>query len=70
MPDDADGTPEVPVICTECDTTARIPLSGVADRLERHNERLHDGEDVARVDPDVAEQVADMAATDLGLFDE
>ncbi len=67
--DDADESPRVPIVCPACETTARIPLSDVADRLENHNERLHDGEAVAKVDPDVADRVADLVASDLGLLD-
>jgi hypothetical protein len=67
MPSDAD--PDVPVVCPECDTTTRVPLPEVADAIARHNEQLHDGEEVAGVDPAVAEHVADLAASELGLTD-
>jgi hypothetical protein len=60
--------PAVPVVCPECETETRVPVSEVADRLASHNDSLHDGRDVARVDPDVADRVADMAAEDLGLL--
>ncbi|MFC4247103.1 hypothetical protein ACFOZ7_08845 [Natribaculum luteum] len=66
---DDDESPRVPIVCPACETTARIPLSDVADRLENHNERLHDGETVAKVDPDVADRVADLAASDMGLLE-
>ncbi|MFB6135557.1 MAG: hypothetical protein ABEJ04_02250 [Halobacteriaceae archaeon] len=64
MPDE-DTSPDVPVVCPECETTTRVPLSEVAAAVERHNEQLHDGERVARVDPDVADQLADLVAEDL-----
>jgi hypothetical protein len=67
MPEN-DADPTVPIVCPECDTTTRIPLSEVADTLEGHNERLHDGDEVAQVDPDLAEQLADVVAEDLGLL--
>ncbi|SFC07241.1 hypothetical protein SAMN05444422_104125 [Halobiforma haloterrestris] len=70
---DGDGSeddPRVPVVCPECETTSRVPLSDLADSIERHNQQLHDGEDVAEVDPDVAESIADLIATDLGLLEE
>ncbi|ELY39162.1 hypothetical protein [Natronorubrum tibetense] len=62
--------PRVPIVCPDCETTSRIPLSDVADTIERHNEQLHDGEDVAAVDPDIVERIADLAATDLGLLED
>ncbi|MFW6435767.1 MAG: hypothetical protein ACOCY1_05235 [Halovenus sp.] len=61
--------PEVPIICPECETTTRIPAEEVADSLERHNERLHDGDEVAHVDPDLAEQLQNLVAKDLGLLE-
>jgi hypothetical protein len=67
MPEN-DADPTVPIVCPECDTTTRIPLSEVADTLDGHNERLHDGEEVAQVDPELAEQLADVVAEDLGLL--
>jgi len=60
--------PEVPIICPECDTTTRLPISEVADNLEQHNNRMHNGEDIAQVDPDIAEQLQDIVAEDLGLL--
>jgi hypothetical protein len=69
MTDDADGSPpDVPILCAECETETRVPLPEVRERLERHNERLHDGEAVARVDPDLADRLADLVAEDLGLL--
>lgn len=62
--------PQVPIVCPECETTSRVSLPDVADAVERHNAQLHDGEDVATVDPDIAERIADLAADDLGLLEE
>lgn len=62
--------PEVPIVCPECETRAEIPLSDLADRLDDHNERLHDGEPVAEVDPAVADELADLVAEELGLLDD
>lgn len=59
--------PEVPVVCPECGTTTRVPLDEVADAVERHDERLHDGEDVAEVDPDVSDRLADLVAEEMGF---
>jgi hypothetical protein len=63
-----DADPEVPIDCPACGTTTRVPLADVADALKRHNETLHDGADVARVDPDLADRLADIVAEELGLL--
>jgi hypothetical protein len=60
--------PEVPIICPDCDTTTRIPISKVAESVERHNAQMHDGEDIAQVDPAIAEELQDIVAEDLGLL--
>ncbi|PSQ12484.1 hypothetical protein BRC93_01915 [Halobacteriales archaeon QS_5_70_15] len=66
---DAGGAePEVPIHCPACETTTRVPLSEVGGTVERHNEGLHGGEDVARVDPDLADRLADIVAEELGLL--
>lgn len=65
----SEDTPTVPIICPECETTTRIPVDDVADSLQRHNEQLHDGEEVAHIDPDIADQIQNMVAEDLGLLD-
>ena len=62
--------PDVPIVCTACETTSRVPLADVADAIERHNDRFHDGEAVAEVDPDLKDVLADLIAEDLGLFEE
>lgn len=65
-----DELPEIPVVCTACDTRTRVPFEDVEDAVARHNEGVHDGDDVAQVDPDVLDQLADFLAEDMGLFDE
>ncbi|MFC6718882.1 hypothetical protein ACFQGT_14635 [Natrialbaceae archaeon GCM10025810] len=67
---DSNDEPDVPIHCLECDTRARVPLSKLAETLERHNDRLHDGNEVARVDPDVADRLADLVAADMGLLED
>lgn len=62
--------PTVPVVCPECDTESQVPLSSVEETIESHNDRLHDGEDVAEIDPAITERVQDLVAEDLGLFDD
>lgn len=61
--------PQVPIVCEECGTRTRVPLSEVAGAVARHNEGLHDGEAVAEVDPELAEHLADLVAEELGLLD-
>ncbi|PSQ59373.1 MAG: hypothetical protein BRD23_04560 [Halobacteriales archaeon SW_9_67_25] len=63
-----DDEPDVPILCSACDTETRVPLSDVAETLERHNETQHDGEECAQVDPDLADQLADLVAEDIGLL--
>lgn len=65
----SDDTPTVPIICPACETTTRIPVDDLAESLKRHNEQLHDGEDVAHIDPDIADQIQNMVAEDMGLLE-
>lgn len=65
-----DDDPTVPIVCTACETTTRVPLPSVADAVERHNESVHDGEAVAEVDPAVADRLADLVADDMDLLDD
>lgn len=65
----SEDTPTVPIICPECETTTRIPVDEVAESLERHNEQLHDGEEVAEIDPDIAAEIQNIVAEDLGLLE-
>ena len=68
MADETD--PTVPVVCPDCGTETGMSIDEVADAVERHNERLHDGEQVAQIDPAIAEQVTDLVAEDLGLLED
>lgn len=69
MSDDDDG-PQVPIHCPECETTTRVPLAALADRIEGHNESVHDGEDVAQVDPGVVEQFQNIVVEEEGLLED
>lgn len=70
MPTASDtNDPSVPIVCPACETTSRVPLADVAETIDRHNDRLHDGDDIATVDPDVADRIADLIADDLGLLE-
>jgi hypothetical protein len=61
--------PRVPVVCTECGTETDVPLDEVRETVDGHNDRLHDGEEVAEVDPALVDQLADVVADDLGLLE-
>jgi hypothetical protein len=67
MPSD-DEVPEIPVVCTACDTRTTVAFDAVEATVARHNEQLHDGEAVAEVDPDVLAALTDRVAEDLGLL--
>lgn len=67
-PDESDGAPTVPVVCEACGTRAEVPLAEAADAVERHNDRLHDGEERATVDPALVDELADLVAEDLDLL--
>lgn len=64
-----DDVPDIPVVCTDCDTRTKVPFDEVEAAVDRHNEQLHDGESMAQVDPDVMELLADRVAEDLGLLE-
>ncbi|WP_254271227.1 hypothetical protein [Haloarcula marina] len=64
-----DELPEIPVVCTACETRTRVAFADVEAAVERHNEQLHDGESVAEVDPEVLEQLVDRVGRDLGLLE-
>ncbi|WP_254861866.1 hypothetical protein [Halovivax gelatinilyticus] len=66
----SDDEPTVPIVCSECETTSRVPLDAVAESVERHNDNHHDGETIAEVDPDLKAQLADLVVEDLGLLEE
>lgn len=61
--------PLVPIMCEICETEAKIPLELVESRLKTHNNRQHDGEEYAVVDPIVSNHLANLIAEDLGLIE-
>ena len=65
---DEEDVPDIPVVCSDCDTRTKVPFPEVEDAVARHNRQLHDGEAVAAVDPAVLEELADFVAEDLGLL--
>jgi hypothetical protein len=60
--------PEIPIICSRCDTRSYVPFEDVTDTVERHNEQLHDGKSVAEVDPEVLDALTTKFGEDMGLF--
>lgn len=64
-----DDPPSVPVVCPECGTRSRVRLSELSGTVQRHNDRRHDGDQVAGPDPAVADRIAELAAADLGLLE-
>jgi hypothetical protein len=60
-----DETPTLPIVCEACGTTTRVPLDEAGETVERHNDRLHDGEEVAGIDPDLLDSLHDLVAADL-----
>jgi len=62
---DDDHDPAVPVVRPDCDTETHIPLDDLPGKLDRHNEQRHDGEEVAQMDPDLADRLLDLAADDV-----
>ncbi len=67
--DESEDDPAVPVVCEACETTTEVPLSEAAETIQQHNERLHDGEERAQIDPAIAEKIQDLVARDMGLLE-
>ncbi|MFD1599554.1 hypothetical protein [Halobellus rarus] len=67
--EETDDEPTVPIVCEDCGTTSRVPLSELRESIDTHNEHRHDGEEIAQVDPVLADALADAVADDLGLLD-
>lgn len=61
--------PEIPVVCTACETRTQVSFDDVEAAVKRHNDTLHDGESVAQVDPDVLDALTDQLGREMGLFD-
>lgn len=60
-----DEDPTVPVVCEACGTTTRVALPEAAETVARHNDRLHDGADVAQIDPDLVARIQSLVAADI-----
>lgn len=59
----------VPIECRACETETEVPLRDLPEVLVEHNDRQHDGDSIAQVDPELADGIADLVAEDLGLVD-
>lgn len=70
MSGNSEDAPQVTIECPECGTESKVALSDAADRLDSHNERVHDGEAVARLDPVVADRLADILAEEMGILED
>lgn len=68
MSSEDDEMPEVRLRCPDCGTEAMVPVTEVANRADRHNESVHDGEPVAGIDPEVADHLLDLIAKDMGIL--
>lgn len=69
MVDDTSTPPtRVPIVCSACETRTKVPLAELAESVERHNQQQHDGEEIAEVDPALADELADLVAEELGLL--
>ena len=64
-----DDPPRVPVICEECATESMVPFPEVESTIDAHNERRHDGEPIAEIEPSVKSRLQDVLAEEMGLLD-
>lgn len=56
---------KVTIICPECETSARVPVSEAPQKMKRHNENLHDGREVVE-SPSLIERMKEQAEKVLG----
>lgn len=70
MSGDEGDLPQVPIICEECDTESMVAFPRIEETIDGHNERMHDGEPVAEIDPSVKSKLQDLLIEELGLLDE
>ncbi|MBS3760130.1 hypothetical protein [Halodesulfurarchaeum sp.] len=65
----SEDVPDITITCEACGTDTTVPFPDVEDTIEAHNERQHDGEPVAEIDPAVKSRLQDLLAEEMGLFD-
>lgn len=63
-----DGSLDVPIVCSACDTRTRVALADARSAVHRHNDRLHDGVATATIDPVIKDELARLVADDLDLL--
>ncbi len=61
--------PEITITCPECGTETAVPFADVEQTIDSHNERQHDGEPIAEIDPAVKSRLQDLLAEEMGLLD-
>lgn len=61
--------PEITIVCPVCGTETAVPFSEVEATIESHNERRHDGDPIAEIDPEVKSRLQDLLAEEMGLLD-
>lgn len=61
--------PKITIACQACGTETSVPFPDVGETIDAHNERQHDGEPVAEIDPAVKSRLQDLLAEEMGLLD-
>ena len=69
MSESDEGLPEITIVCTACDTETAVPFEKVEGMIDRHNERQHDADPIAEIDPEIRSRLQDLLAEEMGLFD-
>ncbi|AOW79419.1 hypothetical protein HTSR_0217 [Halodesulfurarchaeum formicicum] len=69
MTDTDEDLPALTITCEACGTETSVPFDEVEATIEAHNERQHDGEPVAEIDPAVKSRLQDLLAEEMGLLD-
>lgn len=69
MSESDEGLPEITIVCPACDTETAVPFEHVEATIDRHNDRQHEGEPVAEIDPAVRSRLQDLLAEEMGLLD-
>jgi hypothetical protein len=65
-----DDLPQVPIVCAECGTESMVPFSRIDETIDSHNERRHDGEPIAEIEPSVKSRLQDLLVEELGLLED
>lgn len=61
--------PKITITCQACGTETAVPFPDVEETIDAHNERQHDGEPVAEIDPAVKSRLQDLLAEEMGLLE-